>query len=479
MKSKLSYIWMFMLMLLPGISKAQLNGSTIQVKGDMIIIRIDQRSSDYDNVMSYFGLNEDSLFSNGSIGLMEKEGWQLLDLTKRTAKIGRLITAADADIYWGNQPLMINFPGNDNVMPGYPGDVAYGANTFIDKPTVRELTKGTTTFLLPGYPYASTVFLSGNFNDWSTGGTAMTKTDSGWVAQLPLEAGKYYYKFIIDGTWIHDPHNALRESDGHDGFNSVYYVNNTVIKLKGFTDKKQVIFTGSFNNWNERELHMQKTADGWQLPMFLKEGTHTYKFIADGEWMLDPANPVARPDGMGNVNSVMSVGDTTFFVLNGFTDAKVVLLSGSFNNWNTDELIMERTATGWQLPYVLGAGVYTYKYIVDGKWITDPENPITSVNGNEVNSVRAIKPNYVFKLKDHADAKQVYLSGSFLRWAEPGYAMTKVDGIWKIPVYLPPGKYTYKFIVDGIWITDPANPQREENEFGTGNSVLWMQNAPN
>ncbi|MBC8172950.1 MAG: hypothetical protein H7X71_03495, partial [Chitinophagales bacterium] len=40
---------------------------------------------------------------------------------------------------------------------------------------------------------------------------------------------------------------------------------------------------------------------------------------------------------------------------------------------------------------------------------------------------------------------------------------------------LPPGKYIYKFVVDGNWILDPDNPHMEENEFGNGNSVLWIE----
>ncbi|HNO29334.1 MAG TPA: glycogen-binding domain-containing protein [Chitinophagales bacterium] len=475
MNHNLSRILFFLMLLFPTVSNAQFAGSTVQVKGDMIIIRIDQKNNDYNNVMLYFGLNEDSLFEYGNIGPLAAQGWELLDLTKRTAKIGRLITSSSSDIYWGNQPFVINFPDVSNTMPGYPGDVVYGANSFIHKPSVFEDHSGNTVFYLPQHLNASTVYLSGNFNDWSTGGTPMTKTDSGWMYSMKLEPGKYFYKFIIDGNWIHDVNNALRESDGHDGFNSAYYVNNTVIRLKGFTDKKDIIFTGSFNNWNEHELHMIKTAGGWELPMFLKEGTYTYKFIADGEWMLDPSNEIARPDGNGNVNSVMSVGDTTFFVLNGFEDAKIVILTGSFNNWNTGELIMQKTSGGWQIPYVLAAGNYTYKYIVDGTWITDPSNPITSGQGDEINSVRTIKPNHVFKLADYPTATNVYLSGSFINWAEPGFKMTKVDGVWKIPVFLQPGKCTYKFIVDGNWITDPANPQTEQNEYGTGNSVIWKE----
>jgi len=52
--------------------------------------------------------------------------------------------------------------------------------------------------------------------------------------------------------------------------------------------------------------------------------------------------------------------------------------------------------------------------------------------------------------------------------------MIRQGGKWIMPVSLKPGKYTYKFIVDGKWITDPDNKLYEENEYGTGNSVLWI-----
>jgi hypothetical protein len=53
--------------------------------------------------------------------------------------------------------------------------------------------------------------------------------------------------------------------------------------------------------------------------------------------------------------------------------------------------------------------------------------------------------------------------------------MGKVDGKWVIPLYLKPGKHTYKFLVDGKWIIDPANDLWENNQYGTGNSVLWIE----
>jgi len=52
--------------------------------------------------------------------------------------------------------------------------------------------------------------------------------------------------------------------------------------------------------------------------------------------------------------------------------------------------------------------------------------------------------------------------------------MTRRGGKWILPIYLQPGKYTYKFIVDGNWIIDPFNKLYEQNEHNTNNSVLWI-----
>ena len=135
---------------------------------------------------------------------------------------------------------------------------------------------------------------------------------------------------------------------------------------------------------------------------------------------------------------------------------------------------MGKTSDGWQLPYVLAAGNYEYKFIVDGNWITDPGNPFTTGEGDMTNSFLPVKPNYTLALDQHAGARRVILSGSFNGWSTSGYKMQEWAGSWIIPLYLKPGKYTYKFIVDGKWILDPSNNLWEDNEYGTNNSVLWI-----
>ncbi len=474
MRKLLTYCMFFMLVnfLLPEIAYAQ--PTIVKVDDGKLIITIDKRSHEYTNLIMYFGLNEDSLFNYRNIGHLAQEGWQLESLSKKKAVITKEIMEENPDIQWGNQPLFFNFEENSSEQPGYPGNVAYGINNFNKSPTVFENNDDVTVFYLPQYTNNTQVFLSGNFNDWSTGTTPMQKTDSGWIATVKLKPGKYFYKFIVDGKWIFDFNNNLREEDGQGSYNSTYYHYNYTFKLNGLTDKKQIILAGSFNNWNEKELRMNKTQDGWMLGMYLKEGTHSYKYIADNNWMLDPGNPLARPDGMGNTNSIISFGKPTVFDLDGYNDAKVVVLTGTFNNWNTSELIMEKTETGWQVPFVLAPGNYEYKFIVDGTWILDPRNPLAIEIGKTQNSIKVISANKVFELHNMPNAKEVYITGSFIGWAEPGYKMIKMENVWIFPCFLAAGKYTYKFVVDGQWILDPDNNNIEENEFGSGNCVIWI-----
>jgi 1,4-alpha-glucan branching enzyme len=69
-------------------------------------------------------------------------------------------------------------------------------------------------------------------------------------------------------------------------------------------------------------------------------------------------------------------------------------------------------------------------------------------------------------------AKSVYLAGSFNEWAPAQKKMTKSkDGSFRARMKLTPGKYEYKFIVDGEWIDDPE-ADKSVNEFGTSNSVV-------
>jgi 1,4-alpha-glucan branching enzyme len=72
-----------------------------------------------------------------------------------------------------------------------------------------------------------------------------------------------------------------------------------------------------------------------------------------------------------------------------------------------------------------------------------------------------------------ANANQAYLCGDFNGWSETNLPMIfRGDDKWEKRLTLPPGRYEYKFIVDGTWTTDPAVTLEVPNAFGTTNSVV-------
>lgn len=73
-------------------------------------------------------------------------------------------------------------------------------------------------------------------------------------------------------------------------------------------------------------------------------------------------------------------------------------------------------------------------------------------------------------------AKEVYVVGDFNNWAiEQSFILnTKEKGRWEKKLDLKPGKYRYKFVVDGQWIQDPQNSQTETNPFGGVDSVITV-----
>jgi len=363
--------------------------------------------------------------------------------------------------------LWINFKGEPS-----PEKVLFGVNS-LRLMNAFVYAGNLAQFYLPGYEKAAKVYLAGSFNNWNTSATLMRFTGRGWITDVKLPPGKYTYKYIVDGRWTTDPSNNLTERGGTGAPNSVVYCHNHVFRLKGHGNARKVVLTGNFYRWNPRGIPMNRMEDGWELPVWFREGTYVYKFLADDRWMADPGNPNTKKDAAGNLNSFLEIGEPYLFSLSGFTDAAKVVLTGSFNGWDRGELVMNKTGSGWQLPYVVPPGNYEYKFIADGKWMVDPSNPFTSGSGSGQNSFIALGANHVFELKETSGAKNVVVAGSFNGWKPDGYHMVRKEGKWVFPVYLEPGKHTYKFIVDGKWILDPANDLFEENQYGTGNSVLW------
>ncbi|MGH9931172.1 MAG: DUF3471 domain-containing protein [Pyrinomonadaceae bacterium] len=82
---------------------------------------------------------------------------------------------------------------------------------------------------------------------------------------------------------------------------------NTTFRLKGYADASIVALAGSFNNWNQSQYICGKERDEWVCRVDLEPGKHAYKFIVNGDWLLDPANPNTEDDDYGVKNSVIIV----------------------------------------------------------------------------------------------------------------------------------------------------------------------------
>jgi 1,4-alpha-glucan branching enzyme len=73
------------------------------------------------------------------------------------------------------------------------------------------------------------------------------------------------------------------------------------------------------------------------------------------------------------------------------------------------------------------------------------------------------------------DAQSVTVAGDFCDWRTDRYALKKnKKGLWTTMLTLAPGRYEYRFVVDGEWLNDPDCAERTANEFGGENCVLHV-----
>lgn len=72
-----------------------------------------------------------------------------------------------------------------------------------------------------------------------------------------------------------------------------------------------------------------------------------------------------------------------------------------------------------------------------------------------------------------AGARSVRLAGDFNEWNPDRTPMQPLrDGAYFARLPLGPGRYRYRYVIDGQWLRDPANPYMEQNPFGDMNSVI-------
>jgi type 1 glutamine amidotransferase len=134
---------------------------------------------------------------------------------------------------------------------------------------------------------------------------ALQKTANGWSLPYTLPAGNYLYKFVVNGEWITDPANPHQITIDGNANSFIAVKPNFTFKLRGYATAHKVILSGTFNNWNETGYTMQHQGDEWVISLYLKPDKYLYKFIVDGQWIIDPANRLWEPNAENTGNSVL------------------------------------------------------------------------------------------------------------------------------------------------------------------------------
>ncbi len=76
------------------------------------------------------------------------------------------------------------------------------------------------------YPKAEQVQIAGDFNGWDPQKTPLSgESQMGdWRVAMPMESGRYKYRYVVDGRWQQDPYNEVTEENPFGEHNSVVEV---------------------------------------------------------------------------------------------------------------------------------------------------------------------------------------------------------------------------------------------------------------
>ena len=81
------------------------------------------------------------------------------------------------------------------------------------------------TFELPSNMWAERVNIVGEFNDWDTTATPMSRSrsDANWKVSMELKAGqRYRFRYLVDGKeWLNDWHADDHRENPYGSYDSV------------------------------------------------------------------------------------------------------------------------------------------------------------------------------------------------------------------------------------------------------------------
>lgn len=151
------------------------------------------------------------------------------------------------------------------------------------------------------------VEISGDFNYWEDS-ISLLKSSYGvyyYLWQGPLKAGKYSYRYRVNGVWINDPLNTNVEYDNNNqavsyfvldkdiGFlkkNPIYNGDGTVTFFYSNSTAREVMFTSDKLGFDSLRYPMTYSNNIWFITLRAESGNYYYNFVVDRVWEIDPLN---------------------------------------------------------------------------------------------------------------------------------------------------------------------------------------------
>ncbi len=108
--------------------------------------------------------------------------------------------------------------------------------------------------------------------------------------------------------------------------------------------------------------------------------------------------------------------------------------------------------------------------------VTPKAKPTTEQKLEAFYGVKQVDDHVFFAARFEGAAK-VLIAGDFNNWSAMSTPMvtSETPGLWITKLPLFPGRYRYRFIVDGNWTTDPNNTYVEANQFGELNNIVEVR----
>lgn len=94
---------------------------------------------------------------------------------------------------------------------------------------------------------------------------------------------------------------------------------------------------------------------------------------------------------------------------------------------------------------------------------------------SDIAAAPRVTPAGVLFTVEAPEAERVHLAGDFNDWTPEEGEMERAGRMWKKVLSLAPGRYRYRYVIDGQWQNDPLNAAVEPSPFGGDDSLIVVE----